>query len=119
MSFPSNPSLGDQYTQFNSVYEWYGPITGWQRVTTSAVTSYFPENEGGGIDLDDVRTDSGNTSFTYTNGKLTQVSRTGLVKDLTYNANGTLNTLTITTDDHTVVKTFGYTGSALTSITIS
>ena len=119
MAFPDNPSLGDRYTQLNSVYEWFGLPNGWQRVTTSAVRSYFPENEGGGIDLDDVRTDSGNTAFTYNNGRLTQVSRPGLVKDMTYDGAGKLVSLTITTDDHTVVKTFGYTDSVLTSITIS
>ena len=118
MAFPGNPSIGDRFTYLNSVYEFYGPPNGWQRVSTSAVRSYFPDNEGG-IDLDDVRTDSGNTSFTYNNGRLTQVSRTGLVKDMTYDGTGRLSTLTITTDDHTVVKTFGYTGSVLTSITVS
>ncbi|ABP87959.1 gp52 [Synechococcus phage Syn5] len=114
MSFPSNPALGDQYNTLGSTYEWYGPGTGWQRVTTSAVSSYQF-----GLDLDDVRTDSGDTSLTYTNGQLTQVSRPGVVKDLTYNGDGTLNTLTITTDTETVTKTFGYSSGILNSITVS
>ena len=65
------------------------------------------------------RTDASDTSLNYTNGKLTSVVRDGFRKDFTYNEDGTVNTLTITTNFGTVVKTFGYNQNGLTSITVT
>lgn len=69
--------------------------------------------------LDLARTDAGDTSFNYTSGKLSSVVRDGYRKDFTYNEDGTVNTLTITTNFGTVVKTFGYNQNGLTSITVT
>lgn len=69
--------------------------------------------------LDLTRTDASDTSLNYTNGKLTSVVRDGFRKDFTYNEDGTVNTLTITTNFGTVVKTFGYNQNGLTSITVT
>lgn len=69
--------------------------------------------------LDLGRTDASDTALNYTNGKLTSVVREGFRKDITYNQDGTVNTLTITTNFQTVVKTFGYNQDGLTSITVT
>lgn len=50
-----------------------------------------------------------NPSFTYTSGALTSVAYTGgHTKVLTYNGDGTLNTLVTTVDGQAVTKTFSY-----------
>lgn len=69
--------------------------------------------------LDLARTDASDTSLNYTSGKLSSVVRDGYRKDFTYNEDGTVNTLTITTNFGTVVKTFSYNQDGLTSITVT
>jgi len=117
MSFPSNPSVGDSYVhpELGSTFIWYGPATGWQRTVTSAVMDYTPRD----LSLDDVRTDAGDTTLSYTDGQLTSVVRPGVSKTLTYNPDGTLNTLTLVTDSETIVKTFGYGSDGLVTITVT
>jgi len=69
--------------------------------------------------LDLTRTDASDTSLSYQSGKLTSVVREGFRKDFTYNQDGTVNTITITTNFETVVKTFSYNQDGLTSITVT
>lgn len=66
-----------------------------------------------------VRTDVSDTSLVYEGGKLTSLVRLGYRKDFTYNLDGTVNTITITTNFSTVVKTFSYNQDGLTSITVT
>ena len=115
MPFPTTPSLGDQYVENGTTYQWFGPATRWQRVTTTAVVEYGTNY----TTLDEVRTDSADTTLTYASGRLIRVQSADVTKDLTYNVDGTLSTLTITTDTETVTKTFGYSSGILTSITTS
>lgn len=59
-------------------------------------------------------------TFTYTSGQLTGISYSDTTtKVLTYNGDGTLDTLTITLPDSSVItKTFNWSGGILQSITI-
>ena len=70
--------------------------------------------------LDIVRTDSGNTVFTYSTvtGKLIAYSRPGVSLALFYNPDGTLYRSTKTTDTITVTKQFTWTNGKLTGISI-
>ncbi|UAW01097.1 structural protein [Synechococcus T7-like virus S-TIP28] len=115
MSFPSNPSLGDQYTEAGTTYEWFGPATRWQRIVTAAQYEYGPNYAS----LDEVRTDGADTVFTYSAGRLIKIESSDVVKDLTYNADGTLSSIAITTDTESVTKTFSYQAGVLTSFTTS
>ena len=69
--------------------------------------------------LDAVRTDVDDTTFAYTNGQLTTVTRDGIVKTFTYNVDGTLNTATTVTNAKTIVRTFSYGSNGLASITVT
>ena len=69
--------------------------------------------------LDLARTDASDATLSYTDGKLTSVIREGFRKDITYNEDGTVNTVTLTTNFGTVVKTFSYNQNGLTSITVT
>ena len=65
-------------------------------------------------------TNTSSPTFTYTTGKLTSIAYPNTTsKALTYNADGTLNTLTITyPDTSTVVKTMVWSSGVLQSISI-
>lgn len=69
--------------------------------------------------LDATRTDVGDTTFIYTDGKLTSIVREGVSKTLAYNNDGSLNTLTTVVNSRTVTQTFNYGSDILTSITVS
>jgi len=69
--------------------------------------------------LDATRTDVGDTTFTYTDGKLVSIVREGVSKTFNYNNDGSLNTLTTVVNSQTVVQTFNYGSDTLTSITVS
>jgi hypothetical protein len=69
--------------------------------------------------LDATRTDVGDTTFTYTDGKLVSVVREGVSKTFNYNNDGSLNTLTTVVNSQTIVQTFNYGSDILTSITVS
>lgn len=69
--------------------------------------------------LNITRLDASDTSLSYTNGQLTSVVRDGISKAITYNLDGTVNTVTITTNTDTQVKTFSYNQDGLVSITVT
>jgi len=115
MPFPTNPSLGDQYSEAGTTYEWFGPATRWQRIVTAAEFEYGPNYAS----LDEVRTDGADTTFTYQAGQLIRVESADVVKTLTYNADGTLASIVIVTDTESITKTFSYTAGVLTSYTTS
>ena len=69
--------------------------------------------------LDAVRLDAENKTFGYTNGDLTSVNGTEVQIAITYNQDGTVNTVAKTSNGTTVTKTLGYTNGNLTSITVS
>ena len=63
---------------------------------------------------------NGSKTLTYTAGKLTGVSTAfGSSKVLSYNSNGTLNTVVATLGATTITKTMGYVGGVLTTVTSS
>ena len=70
--------------------------------------------------LDAVRLDAENKTFTYTNGDLTAVTGTQVQIAITYNGDGSVNTVAKTSGGTTVTKTLGYdVDGNLTSITVS
>ena len=69
--------------------------------------------------LDAVRLDAEDKTFGYTNGDLTSVNGTEVQIAITYNQDGTVNTVAKTSNGTTVTKTLGYTNGNLTSITVS
>lgn len=69
--------------------------------------------------LDAVRLDAENKTFGYTNGNLTSVNGTEVQIAITYNQDGSVNTVAKTSNGTTVTKTLGYTNGNLTSITVS
>lgn len=69
--------------------------------------------------LDAVRLDAENKTFGYTNGNLTSVNGTEVQIAITYNQDGSVNTVAKTSNGATVTKTLGYTNGNLTSITVS
>lgn len=69
--------------------------------------------------LDAVRLDAENKTFGYTNGDLTSVNGTEVQIAITYNQDGTVNTVAKTSNGTTVTKTLGYTNGNLTSITVT
>lgn len=69
--------------------------------------------------LNITRLDASDTGLSYTNGQLTSVVRDGISKEITYNPDGTVNTVTITTNTDTQVKTFSYNQDGLVSITVT
>jgi YD repeat-containing protein len=92
--------------------------------STAAILNFtIPQGEDGNFTmdeiLDEVRTDAANTTFSYTNGQLTGSSNADVSKTFTYNQNGTLASVTITTSSNTITKTFGYNSNGLSSITVS
>lgn len=60
-------------------------------------------------------------AFTYTDGKLTNITYSnGTEKELAYNMDGTLNTLTITYPDETpIVKTLSWDAGVLEGISVA
>lgn len=58
--------------------------------------------------LDAVRLDAENKTFAYTNGQLTSIDGTEVQISLTYNGDGTINTVSKTSNGTTVTKTFAY-----------
>jgi len=70
--------------------------------------------------LDAVRLDAEDKTLSYTSGNLTGVSGTEVQVSISYNVNGSVNTVAKTSNGTTVTKTFGYDGNGnLTSITVS
>lgn len=70
--------------------------------------------------LDSVRTDAADTVLSYDgSNQLTTFTNADVTRDITYNQDGTIATVTTTTRTETVTKTFGYTNGILTSITVS
>ena len=70
--------------------------------------------------LDAVRLDAENKTFSYTNGDLTSISGTEVQVAITYNQDGTVNTVAKTSNGTTVTKTFAYNaGGDVTSITVT
>lgn len=69
--------------------------------------------------LNITRLDASDTGLSYTDGQLTSVVRDGISKAITYNLDGTVNTVTITTNTDTQVKTFSYNQDGLVSITVT
>ena len=70
--------------------------------------------------LDQVRLDAESKTFSYTNGDLTAVTGAEVQLAITYNQDGTVNTVAKTVNGTTVTKTLGYDQSGnLTSITVS
>lgn len=65
------------------------------------------------------RLDASDTALSYTNGQLTSVVREGYSKSITYNQDGTVNTVTIIVGTNTQVKTFSYNSDGLVSITVT
>ena len=83
------------------------PITYGRLLASDGWLATKNENELEGIPL--------NATLSYTGDQLTQVIKGSVTKDFTYNMDGTLNTV----DDGTWIKTMGYTGNNLTSITVT
>ena len=69
--------------------------------------------------LDAVRLDAEDKTFGYTNGDLTSVNGTEVQIAITYNQDGTVNTVAKTSNGTTVTKTLGYTNGNLTTITVT
>lgn len=69
--------------------------------------------------LNITRLDASDTALNYSNGQLDSVVRDGYSKAITYNQDGTINTITTTTNTDVQVKTFGYSGGELVSITVT
>ena len=63
---------------------------------------------GGVASLDAVRLDAEDKTFGYTNGDLTSVTGTEVQLAITYNLDGTVNTVAKTVNGVTVTKTLGY-----------
>lgn len=83
----------------------------------------IPKGEDGNFTmaeiLEEVRTDYSSTSFSYTNGQLTGISDANVSKSFSYNQNGTLSSVTITTASQTITKTLSYDSNGLSSITVT
>jgi YD repeat-containing protein len=70
--------------------------------------------------LDAVRLDAEDKTLGYTGGDLTSVNGTEVQVAITYNVDGSVNTVAKTSNGTTVTKAFGYDGNGnLTSITVS
>ena len=70
--------------------------------------------------LDAVRLDAEDKTFSYTNGQLTSINGTEVQVSLTYNGDGTINTVSKTSNGTTVVKTLAYdVNGNLSTITVS
>ena len=70
--------------------------------------------------LDAVRLDAENKTLVYNgSGQLTNVTGTEVQVVITYNGDGSVNTVAKTSNGQTVTKTLGYTSGDLTSITVS
>ena len=74
-----------------------------------------------GATTTNVVTGKAQPTFTYTSGKLTNITYSnGTLKDLVYNLDGTLATLTITYPAQTpIVKTFNWSSGVLQNITVA
>ena len=70
--------------------------------------------------LDAVRLDAEDKTFSYTNGQLTSINGTEVQVSLTYNGDGTINTVSKTSNGTTVIKTLAYdVNGNLSTITVS
>ena len=69
--------------------------------------------------LDAVRLDAESKTFSCTNGNLTGVTGAETQTVITYNQDGTVNTVAKTVNGTTVTKTLGYSNGILSSITVS
>jgi hypothetical protein len=70
--------------------------------------------------LDAVRLDAEDKTFNYTSGNLTSINGAQVQTAITYNGNGTINTVAKTSNGTTVTKTFSYNASGdITGITVS
>lgn len=69
--------------------------------------------------LDAVRLDAESKTFSYTNGNLTGVTGAETQTVITYNQDGTVNTVAKTVNGTTVTKTLSYSNGNLSSITVS
>lgn len=98
----TSTATGGQYLQYNG--------TSWVPVTGSA----------GGLTIDDVRLDAESQTFNYSNGSLVSVIGAEVQTVLTYNPDGTIATVTKTSNGTSVTKTFSYDGNGnLGLITVS
>lgn len=75
---------------------------------------------GGVASLDAVRLDAEDKTFVYTGENLTAINGTDVQVAITYNGDGTINTVAKTSNGTTVTKTFSYDGSGnVSGITVS
>ena len=75
---------------------------------------------GGVASLDAVRLDAEDKTFVYTSGNLTAINGVEVQVAITYNLDGTINTVTKTSGGTTVTKTFAYDISGnISGITVS
>lgn len=85
----------------------------------------YYQKEGGvlvrtSITLDDVRLDAEDQTFTYTGDQLTAITGAELQVAITYNLDGSVNTLTKTSNGTSITKTFAYdVNGNLDTITVS
>jgi len=84
-------------------------------ITVETLTATVSENRI--LDLN--RLDASDTQFNYENGKLVGVVRDNYTKAFTYDQNGVLQTVVVTTGTGTITKTFSYNQDGLTSITVT
>ena len=82
-------------------------------ITVETLTATVSENRI--LDLN--RLDASDTQFN--NGKLVGVVRDNYTKAFTYDQNGVLQTVVVTTGTGTITKTFSYNSDGLTSITVT
>lgn len=57
------------------------------------------------------------TSFTYTSGKVTKITEDGVATNITYNGDGTVNTISYPRGGKTRTETYAYSAGTLTGIT--
>ena len=84
-------------------------------ITVETLTATVSENRI--LDLN--RLDASDTQFNYENGKLVGVVRDNYTKTFTYDQNGVLQAVVVTTASGTITKTFSYNSGSLTSITVT
>lgn len=56
-------------------------------------------------------------SLTYTDGRVTKITEDGVDTDITYNSDGTVNTVSWPAGSLTRTETYSYTGGVLTGMT--